>query len=232
MRSRRVRRLAAAPARVRHLAARGRPRASRSDTRSTAIRCTSGSARRSSSTRSSSTSWPGSRDLYLPAPEAGALFRNAALAATYRRIVEDSRGGSREEEIEKARLAWYEGFVAEEIDRFCAAEGGLLTGEDLASWTRRSSRSPPSSTAGLTVCKTQPWGAGPVGLQQLALLQGFDLAELSTAELVHVLVECGKLAFADRDALYGDAEDVPLERLLSKEYNDERRALVARRRVG
>ncbi len=80
------------------------------------------------------TSWPGSRDLYLPAPAAGALFRNAALGATYRRIVEESRGGSREEEIEKARLAWYEGFVAEEIDRFCAAEGGLLTGADMASW--------------------------------------------------------------------------------------------------
>ena len=79
---------------------------------------------------------------------------------------------------------------------------------------------------GLTVCKTQPWAAGPVGLQQLALLQGFDLAELSTAELVHVVVECGKLAFADRDALYGDAEDVPLETLLSAEYNDERRTLV------
>ncbi len=76
------------------------------------------------------------------------------------------------------------------------------------------------------MCKTQPWAAGPVGLQQLALLQGFDLAELSTAELVHVIVECGKLAFADRDALYGDAEDVPLETLLSPEYNDTRRALV------
>ena len=79
---------------------------------------------------------------------------------------------------------------------------------------------------GLTVCKTQPWAAGPVGLQQLALLEGFDLGELSTAELVHVIVECGKLAFADRDALYGDAEEVPLERLLSKPYNDDRRALV------
>ena len=74
------------------------------------------------------------------------------------------------------------------------------------------------------MCKTQPWAAGPVGLQQLALLQGFDLDDLSTAELVHVLVECGKLAFADRDALYGDSEDVPLETLLSAEYNDRRRS--------
>ena len=78
---------------------------------------------------------------------------------------------------------------------------------------------------GLTVCKTLPWGAGPVGLQQLALLEGFDVAELSEAELVHVVTECAKLAFADRDALYGDA-DVPLDTLLSPDYNAERRALI------
>jgi gamma-glutamyltranspeptidase/glutathione hydrolase len=169
--------------------------------------------------------WPGSRDLYLPAPEVGTLFRNPALAATYRRILDEARGGSREDEIEKARRAWYEGFVAEEIDDFVTAEGGLLTGGDLAAW--RASLEPVAKLeyGGLTVCKTLPWGAGPVGLQQLALLEGFDLAELSPAELVHVVTECAKLAFADRDALYGDAE-VPLETLLSKEYNDDRRALI------
>src|SRR5918994_88107 len=169
--------------------------------------------------------WPGSSDLYLPAPEVGALFRNPALAATYRRIIEESRGGSRAEEIEQARRTWYEGFVAEEIDRFVAAEGGLLTADDLARW--RASLEPPATLEyrGLTVCKTLPWGAGPVALQQLALLTGFDLAELTPAELVHVVTECAKLAFADRDALYGDAE-VPLGTLLSKAYNDERRTLV------
>jgi gamma-glutamyltranspeptidase/glutathione hydrolase len=76
-----------------------------------------------------------------------------------------------------------------------------------------------------TVCKTGPWGAGPVALQQLALLEGFDVGALSEAEFVHVVTECAKLAFADRDALYGDVE-VPLELLLSHEYNDRRRALV------
>ena len=170
--------------------------------------------------------WPGSSDLYLPAPEAGALFRNPALAETYRRILQESGGGSREEEIERARLAFYEGFVAEEIDRFSAAEGGLLTGADMAVWEATLEPVVSFDYRGLTVCKTRPWAAGVVGLQQLALLQEFDLAELSHAELVHVVTECAKLAFADRDALYGDAADVPLETLLSKEYNDERRALV------
>src|SRR5688500_1926954 len=169
--------------------------------------------------------WPGSRDLYLPAPPVGRLFRNPALAATYRRILEEAHGGSREEEIERARRAYYEGFVAEEIDRFSAAEGGLLTGDDLATW--RATLEPPATFdyRGLTVCKTQAWGAGPVGLQQLALLDAFDVAELSEAEFVHVVTECAKLAFADRDALYGDA-GAPLERLLSNAYNAERRALV------
>jgi gamma-glutamyltranspeptidase/glutathione hydrolase len=170
--------------------------------------------------------WPASADLYLPPPEVGALFRNPGLAATYRRILDEAgRGASREEQIEGARRAWYEGFVAEEIDRFVAAEGGLLAGDDLARW--RASLEPPATLEyrGLTVCKTQPWGAGPVGLQQLALLSGFELAELTPAELVHVVTECAKLAHADRDALYGDG-DVPLETLLSKDYNDARRSLI------
>jgi gamma-glutamyltranspeptidase / glutathione hydrolase len=169
--------------------------------------------------------WPASRELYLPPPEVGALFRNPTLAATYRRILDEARGGSREQELKTARRAWYEGFVAEEIDRFVEAEGGLLAADDLARW--RATLEPPATLeyGDLLVCKTLPWGAGPVGLQQLALLAGFDLAELSPAELVHVVTECAKLAFADRDALYGDG-DVPLETLLSREYNDERRALV------
>ena len=170
--------------------------------------------------------WEGSAELYLPPPKPGALFRNPALAATYRRIVEESRGGSREEEIERARAAFYEGFVGEEIDRFVAAEGGFLTGADLAAWRATIEPVATFDYRGLTVCKTLPWGAGPVGLQQLALLEGFDLAGLSEAEFVHVVTECAKLALADRDALYGDA-DVPLDLLLSREYNDERRALVS-----
>ena len=169
--------------------------------------------------------WPASAELYLPAPRAGALFRNPALASTYRRIVDESRGGTREAEIERARSLFYEGFVAEGIDRFSAGNGGLLTGDDLASW--RATLEPPATFDyyGLRVCKTRAWGQGPVFLQQLALLAGFDLTELSDAEYVHTVVECAKLAFADREAFYGDT-DVPLDHLLSREYNDERRRLV------
>ena len=82
---------------------------------------------------------------------------------------------------------------------------------------------------GLTVCKTAAWGQGPAGLQQLMLLEEIDVAALGEAELVHVLTEAAKLAFADRDASYGDA-DVPLDRLLSREYAAERRQLIGARR--
>jgi gamma-glutamyltranspeptidase/glutathione hydrolase len=169
--------------------------------------------------------WPGSAELYLPPPEAGRLFRNPALAATYERVLEESEGGSREQELERARTVFYDGFVADAIHRFCAAEGGLLCGDDIAGWKATTESPITYDYGGLTVCATGPWAAGPVGLQQLALLSGFDPAELSEAELVHVVTECAKLAFADRDALYGDV-DVRMDILLSDTYASERRELV------
>ena len=169
--------------------------------------------------------WPGSAELYLPAPRPGSTFRNPQLAATWRRLLDESRGGTREAEIERARCVYYEGFVAEEIDRFSREHDGLLTGADLAEWRATLEAPTTGEYRGLTVCKTGAWGQGPAGLQQLALLVGFDVGRMSEAELVHVTTECTKLAFADRDANYGDA-DVPLDRLLSREYAAERRALV------
>jgi gamma-glutamyltranspeptidase / glutathione hydrolase len=170
--------------------------------------------------------WPGSAELYLPPPEPGSTFRNPQLADTWRRLLADARGGTREQEIEHARQVYYEGFVADEIDRFSREHGGLLTGDDLATW--RATLEPPVTVdyRGLTVCKTGPWGQGPAGLQVLRLLEGFDVAELGEAELVHVVTEATKLAFADRDACYGDSAEVPLEQLLSREYADARRALI------
>ena len=174
--------------------------------------------------------WPGSAELYLPAPRPGTLFRNPALAATYRRILEEAGTGSRENRIDRARDAFYRGFVADEIDRFSGVNGGLIAGGDLAGWEATVEQPVTYDYLGYTVCKTGPWGQGPVLLQQLALLAGLDLGSLDigSAEYVHTIVECAKLAFADRDAFYGDPNfvDVPLDHLLSREYNDERRLLV------
>src|SRR4051812_27914668 len=161
--------------------------------------------------------WPGSAALYLPAPRPGTLFRNPALAETYRRAV--AEGGE---------AAWYRGFVAEAIDRFVGAEDGLLPAGDMASFDARFE--PPVSLdfRGYTVFKCGPWSQGPAFLQQLAVLDGLPLEDLSPGDYVHAVVEGAKLAFADRDAWYGDPDfvDVPLDRLLAREYADERRRLI------
>lgn len=192
--------------------------------------------------------WPSSAQTWLPqgqAPKPGALYTNPDLAATYRRILEaaEAAGRDREAQIEAARAAFYRGFVAETIAKFCESarvmdvsgepHGGLLRYDDLAGW-RASVEKPVSLDYGdHTVLKAGPWTQGPVLLQQLALLRGFDLDSLdpSGPELVHLVTECAKLAFADREAWYGDPRfvDVPLETLLSPSYNDERRALVGDR---
>ncbi len=190
--------------------------------------------------------WPSSAATYLaegvPAP--GTLLRNEALAATYRRIVAEASRASavRESQIDAARDCFYRGFVAEAIARYlCSAavvdssgrrHAGLLSGQDLATW-EATYESPVTFDYGeFTLCKTGPWGQGPVMLQQLALLQGFDLTGMghNSAEYVHTVIECAKLAFADREAWYGDPEhvDVPLQTLLSPEYAAQRRTLIGR----
>jgi gamma-glutamyltranspeptidase/glutathione hydrolase len=188
--------------------------------------------------------WHSSAEVYLPdgsVPAPGTLFANRALAATYERILTEAEAASddRDAQLEAARQAWYDGFVAEEIAKFAATavmdvtgerHRGLLTGHDLATWHARLEAPATFDYQGLTVCKTGPWGQGPVFLQQLALLSGYDLAALEpgTAEYIHLITEQGKLAFADREAWYGDPAftDVPVDDLLSAVYNDERRKLI------
>src|SRR5437763_413236 len=184
--------------------------------------------------------WPGSAELYLPVPAAGSLFRNRDLAASWRRVLEEAGGGGRERQIDAARDAFYRGFVADAIASFVAEteamdssgerHRGLLTGDDPASW--QASVEPPVSLDyhGWRVFKTGPWGQGPVFLQQLRLLSQFELGSLGreSADFVHVVVECAKLAFADREAWYGDPAsfEVPLDDLLSPGYAEERDRLV------
>jgi gamma-glutamyltranspeptidase / glutathione hydrolase len=189
--------------------------------------------------------WPSSAEVYLPhgtVPEPGSLFANPALAATYRRILAEAEAasGDRDEQIEAARRIFYEGFVAEAIADFLASADvmdvtgrphrGLLGYADMAAWRPQLEEPLTFEAYGLTVCKTAPWGQGPVFAQQLALLGGFDLAAMGPgrADFVHTVVECAKLAFADREAWYGDPDyaDVPVKALLSAGYADARRALI------
>jgi gamma-glutamyltranspeptidase/glutathione hydrolase len=176
--------------------------------------------------------WTTSADVYLPVPQPHGLFRNPALAATYGRILRDAEraGSDRDAQIQAARDCFYRGFVAAAIGDFSERSRGLLTSDDLARW--EATIEPPVSFEyrGYTVCKTGPWSQGPVFLQQLALLDGLELEamQFGSADYVHAVVECAKLAFADREAWYGDPDfvDVPLKTLLSRGYADERRPLI------
>jgi gamma-glutamyltranspeptidase/glutathione hydrolase len=190
--------------------------------------------------------WPSSAAVYLrngAPPQAGRLFRNPALAATYRRVLAAAGDSGRDGQIERAHKAWYSGFVAEAVDSFCRREkvldvsgrrhGGLLTAEDMARWEAPVEQPLTIDYHGYTVAKGGPWSQGPVLLQQFALLRGFDLDGLDPLgpDFVHIVVECAKLAFADREAWYGDPDyvDVPMGTLLDPTYNDARRKLVGER---
>ena len=190
--------------------------------------------------------WPSSAAIYLSEgiPKPWQLLRNRDLAATYRRLVSEATAAAtgREEQIEAAMTSYYSGFVAEAIDGHCRQEmmdssgerhHGLLTAGDVSAFRARHESAITTTFGSWTVAKCGPWSQGPVFLQQLSLLAGFDLpaAGFLSAEHVHTVVECAKLAFADREAWYADPdfEQVPLETLLSREYADRRRRLVGDR---
>ena len=189
--------------------------------------------------------WPTSAAVYLPGnkvPAPGSLFRNPQHAETYARILQEAEagGGGREAEIERASKAWSRGFVAEAIDRFCRnneimdvsgrRHKGVLTAGDMAAW-QPTIEAPLSYSYGpYEVLKPGPWTQGPVLLQMLAILKGFDLDKLDPTdpEFIHIWVEAAKLAYADREAFYGDPEfaKVPMETLLSERYNSDRRRQI------
>lgn len=190
--------------------------------------------------------WPSSAEVYLRGgspPLPGELFTNPLLANTYWRVAQAASGsqGGREQRIARATDAFYRGFVAEAIDRFVStsdvqddsgrAHRGLLSGEDMASWRATFEEAVSLEFANFRVHKTGPWGQGPVFLAQLRILEGLGLAGLDPGgpEWVHLVTESAKLAFADRDAFYGDPDfvEVPLAELLSKEYAAQRQALIA-----
>ena len=193
-----------------------------------------------------SSEWTESAKLYLPngqPPQPGSIFKNTILADTYERIVLEAEktSSNRERQIEAARDIWYRGWVAETIDKFCRYEAvmdasgrkhsGLLTAEDMASWTSTYDEVASYNYGEYTVCKCGPWSQGPVLLQQLAILDGMEIRSMDPlgADFVHSVIEAAKLSFADREAYYGDPNfvDVPLEILLSKNYNESRRNLIS-----
>jgi len=187
--------------------------------------------------------WPTSAELWLrqgKPPPAGGLFTNPAYGGTLSRLVSaaETAGTDREGQIEAARHAWREGFVAEAIDRFSRQpfrdssgrpHAGLVTGDDLAGYCATWEEPVTNTFHGHVVAKTGPWGQGPVLLQTLSILDALDdstVYDPSTARGIHAQAEALKLAFADREAWYGDTGDVPMKALLSLDYALSRAALI------
>ncbi|WP_329585463.1 gamma-glutamyltransferase [Kitasatospora sp. NBC_01250] len=192
------------------------------------------------------THWPSSAALYLPhgrPPAPGALLRNPALAATWRRLLAEAEaaGAGREQQIDAARRVWGQGFIAAALAEFAARpamdtsgepHAGVLTGADLAAFEATYEEPVCHSWRNWTVCKPGLWSQGPVFLQQLALLPedfGQGATAYGTPAYLHTLIEGGKLAMADREAWYGDNTEhaeVTVADLLDPAYSVERRSLV------
>ena len=188
------------------------------------------------------TEWPTSAATWLAdgaAPAPHTLFKNPDLAATYQRLA-SSTGNTRHDQIQAARDAWRTGFVADAIFDYLAdakvmdvsgrKNRALLAPADMANW--QASYEPTLSLTyhGWTVHKTHSWSQGPVLLQALAILRHADLAALDPfgAEFVHLVTEAIKLAYADREAYYGDPDffDIPMDHLLDDAYAAQRFAMI------
>jgi len=188
--------------------------------------------------------WHTSAALWLRdgGPQPGKLWANPTLAETWERVLREAEGAGRDRiaQIDAARNAWYDGFVAEAIDKFCRgnevldASGrrhrGVLSGDDMAKWRAPVEAPLRRDYRNTTLLKCGAWSQGPAMLQTMALLEGFDIAGMDPMgeRFIHTVVECLKLAFADREAFYGDPDfcEVPIETLLSADYAADRRRLA------
>ncbi|MBM3935018.1 MAG: gamma-glutamyltransferase family protein [SAR202 cluster bacterium] len=190
--------------------------------------------------------YPTTGQLYLKkgkAPEVGTMFRNPGFAYTLKAMCKAEDGAKhkgRVAGIEAARDAFYKGEIADKMlawattnpveDASGKAHTALLSSEDLAGWQAGLESPSTLSYKGLDVHKCPPWTQGPVFLQQLGILEGYGLKAMghNSAEYLHTLIESAKLAFADREAYYGDPQfdNVPMDRLLSKDYAAKRRELI------
>jgi gamma-glutamyltranspeptidase / glutathione hydrolase len=166
--------------------------------------------------------YPGFAATYMPGgrtPAKGEIFRNPRLADTLEAI---AKGG---------RDAFYKGDIARRIDAYMTEQGGLLRYEDLAA--HHSEWVTPVSTnyRGWDVYELPPNGQGIAALQMLNILEGYDIKSMGfgSARYLHTLVEAKKLAFEDRARYYADMDfvEVPVARLISKDYAAERRKLIS-----
>ena len=185
--------------------------------------------------------WPTSAKLFLPGgrvPKPGEMFLQPDLARTLREIVKAERAAAsrgRHAALTAARDYFYKGVIAKRISEFCEGNGGLLRAGDFAAFHAKVEEPAHASYHGYEVYKTGFWAQGPVMLEMLNVLEGYDLQAMkhNSADYIHTLTETMKLAFADRDRYYGDPDfvRVPGGELLAKDYAAMRRSLIDEKRA-
>ncbi len=180
--------------------------------------------------------WPDNAAIYLPGgrpPRTGDIFVQADLAKSLQYMADEecaAAGRGRAAGLEAARRAFYRGDIASAILRYHREHDGLLAPEDLAEFRVGVEAPVRYEFEGVEVYACGPWCQGPVLPQALSLLRAGELRDMghNSADYVHTVVEALKLAFADRERYYGDPRfvEVPLDRLLSPEYQASQRARI------
>src|SRR6267378_2348157 len=179
--------------------------------------------------------WPASASFFLPggvAPVRGDVFREPTLAKTLRELVaaEKKARGKRTAKLKAVRDLFYQGSLAKRIAAFSESNGGLVSYDDLKNFHAETDKPRTTTYRGYEILKPGFWTQGPVMLEMLNLLEGFDLKAMghNSPEYLHTVVEAVKLAFADRDRYYGDPKfsTIPEQTLLSKDYASQRRKLI------
>ncbi|MGH9722585.1 MAG: gamma-glutamyltransferase family protein [Bryobacteraceae bacterium] len=179
--------------------------------------------------------WPVSKAFFLPngvAPKRGEIFREPTLAKTFRELAatEKKTRGNRARKLRAVRDLFYQGSIAQRIAAASEQNGGLIRYDDLKKFKAETDTPRSSAYRGYEIYKPGFWTQGPVMLQALNILEGFDLKSMghNSPEYLHTVVEAAKLAFADRDRYYGDPKfsTIPEQTLLSKDYAAQRRSLI------
>jgi gamma-glutamyltranspeptidase/glutathione hydrolase len=181
------------------------------------------------------TLWPDSMKFFypegVPTPR-GEIFREPILAKTLLELVaaEKKARGKRDAKLKAVRDLFYKGSIAKRISEFCEKNGGLIAYNDLANFHAEEDQPKMGTYRGYEIYKPGFWTQGPVMIEALNMLEGYDLKAMghNSPQYLHTLVEVVKLAFADRDEYYGDPKfsKIPEEILLSKDYATERRKLI------
>ena len=178
---------------------------------------------------------PGGTDIFYDngaVPEPGSLLVQSGIAATLKALVDAEKAaeGNRAEGVRAARESFYTGEVARIIADCSESVGGILDMDSLADYEAKYETPIKTSFLGHEIHGQRTWTQGAVLMQALNILENFDLRAMghNSTAYIHTVSQALNLAFADRQAYYGDPDfsDIPIDGLLSKDYARTRAAMI------